>query len=198
VTAAVLVHRALTWALPILAGIGCYLWWRRTPLQPQPTTHPRPPAGADPAAAAAADRPGMPAGNRQPQARAHVRHPNDVLRVVLGALLLLATMTAIHQHRIGVREANMFRLINDLGLASIMVDQQGQIWLVDFDRAEAAASQAPLDHDAATLLAALDGMADTALVRATAERALGQDTLAGVLSPAAATPAASIHAAQGS
>jgi hypothetical protein len=39
-----------------------------------------------------------------------------VLRVVLGALILLATMTAIHQHRIGVREANLFRLINDLAL----------------------------------------------------------------------------------
>jgi uncharacterized membrane protein YbhN (UPF0104 family) len=29
VTAAVLVYRALTWALPILVGVGCYLWWRR-------------------------------------------------------------------------------------------------------------------------------------------------------------------------
>jgi uncharacterized protein (TIRG00374 family) len=29
VTAAVLVFRALTWALPILVGIVCYLWWRR-------------------------------------------------------------------------------------------------------------------------------------------------------------------------
>jgi uncharacterized membrane protein YbhN (UPF0104 family) len=29
VTAAVLVYRALTWALPILVGILCYLWWRR-------------------------------------------------------------------------------------------------------------------------------------------------------------------------
>jgi hypothetical protein len=35
-----------------------------------------------------------------------------------------------------------------------MVDKQGQVWLVDFDRAEAAASQAPPDRDAATLLAA--------------------------------------------
>ena len=23
------VYRALTWALPILVGIGSYLWWRR-------------------------------------------------------------------------------------------------------------------------------------------------------------------------
>jgi putative heme transporter len=29
VTAAVLIYRALTWALPILVGILCYLWWRR-------------------------------------------------------------------------------------------------------------------------------------------------------------------------
>jgi uncharacterized membrane protein YbhN (UPF0104 family) len=29
VAAAVLVYRALTWALPILVGIGCYVWWRR-------------------------------------------------------------------------------------------------------------------------------------------------------------------------
>jgi hypothetical protein len=39
-----------------------------------------------------------------------------VLRVVLGALILLATMTAIHQDRIGVRETDVFRLINDLAL----------------------------------------------------------------------------------
>jgi hypothetical protein len=62
-----------------------------------------------------------------------VRHPSDVLRVVLGALILQATMTAIHQDRIGVREANLFRL---------------------------------LDRDLATLLAALDGVADPTLVRA--------------------------------
>jgi putative heme transporter len=29
VAAAVLIFRALTWALPILVGIGCYVWWRR-------------------------------------------------------------------------------------------------------------------------------------------------------------------------
>jgi putative heme transporter len=29
VAAAGVVYRALTWALPILVGIGCYLWWRR-------------------------------------------------------------------------------------------------------------------------------------------------------------------------
>jgi uncharacterized membrane protein YbhN (UPF0104 family)/membrane-associated phospholipid phosphatase len=101
VTAAVLVYRALTWALPILVGVACYLWWRRNRLQPQPITTGAPQAG-----------------DRQPQSRAYVRHPSDVLRVALGALILLATMTAIHQHRIGVREANLFRLINDLALPS--------------------------------------------------------------------------------
>ena len=34
VAAAVLVYRALTWALPILVGIGCYGWWRRAPGRP--------------------------------------------------------------------------------------------------------------------------------------------------------------------
>jgi putative heme transporter len=29
VTAAVLIYRVLTWGLPILVGIVCYVWWRR-------------------------------------------------------------------------------------------------------------------------------------------------------------------------
>jgi putative heme transporter len=42
VAAAVLVYRALTWALPILVGIGCYSWWRRRTwtATPQDTRHP--------------------------------------------------------------------------------------------------------------------------------------------------------------
>jgi putative heme transporter len=32
VTAAVLVYRVLTWGVPILVGVVCYLWWRRQPL----------------------------------------------------------------------------------------------------------------------------------------------------------------------
>jgi putative heme transporter len=38
-TAAVLIYRALTWALPILVGVVCYLWWRRqsfTAAAPEP------------------------------------------------------------------------------------------------------------------------------------------------------------------
>jgi glycosyltransferase 2 family protein len=86
----------------------------------------------------------------------------------------------------------------DLGLASVMVDEPGRVWLVDFDRAEAAAGQALLDRDLATLLAALDGVADPALVHATADQALGPDTLARVLPLAAATPRTPAHAAHGS
>jgi putative heme transporter len=33
VTAAVLVYRALTWALPILLGVGCWLWWHQSQLR---------------------------------------------------------------------------------------------------------------------------------------------------------------------
>jgi hypothetical protein len=84
---------------------------------------------------------------------------------------------------------------HDLGLASVMVDEHGQAWLVDFDRPEAAASQALLDRDLATLLAALDGVADPTLVHATAEQTLGQDTVGRVLPPAASTRAASVQAA---
>jgi undecaprenyl-diphosphatase len=86
----------------------------------------------------------------------------------------------------------------DLGLSSVMVDEDGCMWLVDFDRAEAAANQALLDRDLASLLAALDGVADPALVRATADHALGQGTVARLLPQAAAAPTAPAHAARGS
>jgi putative heme transporter len=38
VTATVLVYRALTWALPILLGVGCWLWWHQSQLRSQPRT----------------------------------------------------------------------------------------------------------------------------------------------------------------
>ena len=119
VTAAVLVYRALTWALPILVGIICYLGWRRSRLRPQPVTAGDPQMATPKAGGTAdTDRPGTQARDSRPGAQAYVRHPGDVLRVVLGALILLATMTAIHQQRIGIRETNLFRLINDLALPS--------------------------------------------------------------------------------
>jgi uncharacterized protein (TIRG00374 family) len=46
VTAAVLVFRALTWALPILVGVVCYLWWRRRSFA-APAPEPASPAGAE-------------------------------------------------------------------------------------------------------------------------------------------------------
>jgi uncharacterized protein (TIRG00374 family) len=107
VAAAILVYRALTWALPILVGVPCYLWWRAQ--------------GAAPTAVRHAGEP------KRSRPRAYVRHPGDVLRVVLGALILLATMTAIHQHSIGVRETDVFRVINDLALP---VWTKWPVWLV--------------------------------------------------------------------
>jgi uncharacterized protein (TIRG00374 family) len=41
VAAAVVVYRALTWALPILVGIACYLWWRRRSWTTRPPDAPR-------------------------------------------------------------------------------------------------------------------------------------------------------------
>jgi uncharacterized membrane protein YbhN (UPF0104 family)/membrane-associated phospholipid phosphatase len=117
VTAAVLVYRALTWGLQIPVGVACYLWWRRSQRRAQPITASTPQVTTPKAAGAAStDRPGTQTSRRQPRPRAYVRHPGDVLRVVLGALILLATMTAIHRQRIGVRETDVFRLVNDLAL----------------------------------------------------------------------------------
>jgi uncharacterized protein (TIRG00374 family) len=117
VTAAVLVYRALTWALPILVGVVCYLWWRRSLIRPGPVTAGGPQAAAREAGGAAGtDPPAARASARRPPAPAYVRHPGDALRLVVGALILLATMSAIHQHRIGVRETDVFRVINDLAL----------------------------------------------------------------------------------
>jgi len=82
----------------------------------------------------------------------------------------------------------------DLGLASVMVDEDGQVWLVDFDRAEAAASDQLLDRDLDALLVALDSVADPALVHATAEKASAR-TRSGTCCRRLSTPAPSIQAA---
>jgi hypothetical protein len=97
-----------------------------------------------------------------------------------------------------MRSAAASDVYNRQGLASVMVDEHGQVWLVDFDRAEAAASDRLLDRDLATLLATLDGVADPALVRATADQAFGPDAVGRVLPLDASTPAAPAHAAPGS
>jgi undecaprenyl-diphosphatase len=119
VTAAVLVYRALTWGLQIPVGVACYLWWRRSQRRTHPATTDNPQTTVPKAAGAATtDRLDIHGSDHQPRPQAYVRHPSDVLRVVLGTLILLATMPVIHQHRIGVREANLFRLLNDLALPS--------------------------------------------------------------------------------
>jgi len=112
-----------------------------------------------------------------------------------GQRLDQARLVALWRQVAALRAARIAH--RDLGLASVMVDEHGRVWLVDFDRAEAAASHALLDRDLATLLAALEGVADPALVRATAEQALGPDTVARVLPLGASSRAASAHVARG-
>jgi len=73
---------------------------------------------------------------------------------------------ALHQARIAH---------GDLQPASFVVDDDGHPWLVDFDRAVAAASQRQLDQDTAGLLASLSLAADPARVAASARLALGPD-----------------------
>jgi predicted Ser/Thr protein kinase len=113
-----------------------------------------------------------------------------------GERLDQARLAALWEQVVSLRAARIAH--RDLELTSVMMDERGEVWLVDFDRAEAAAGQALLDRDLTTLLTALDGVADPELARATAERALGQDTVGRVLPQAAVTPAAAAHAAQGS
>jgi glycosyltransferase 2 family protein len=122
-------------------------------------------------------------------------HGRDLTELA-GERLDQARLAAIWQQAAGLRKARIAH--RDLGLGSIMVDTRGQGWLVDYDRAEAAASQALLDQDLATLLAALDAVADPALVRATAEQALGQDTVGRMLTPDGSRRPTPAHAAPGS
>jgi membrane-associated phospholipid phosphatase/predicted Ser/Thr protein kinase len=57
----------------------------------------------------------------------YARHPGDVVRLVLGTLILLVTASVIHADRIGTRETDLFRLVNDLGLPSW---SDPGVWLV--------------------------------------------------------------------
>ncbi len=113
-----------------------------------------------------------------------------------GQRLDQARLAAIWQQVAALRKARIAH--QDLGLASVMLDERGEVWLVDFDRAEAAASQPLLDRDLTTLLHGLDGVADPAQVRTTAEQALGQDMVEHLLPPDGSTPAAPVQAARGS
>jgi undecaprenyl-diphosphatase len=57
----------------------------------------------------------------------YARHPGDAVRLVLGTLILLATAAAIHADRVGLRETDAFRLVNELGLPSWT---DPAVWLV--------------------------------------------------------------------
>lgn len=61
-----------------------------------------------PSASAPAERPG---GDGQARV---VRHPGDLLRVVLGAATFLAGLAVVRSRRVGRVEADIFRLVNDL------------------------------------------------------------------------------------
>ena len=56
---------------------------------------------------------GLPAGERHRGLDA-VRHPGDVVRVILGVLLLLAVTAAVKGRPLGSIETNLFHLVNDL------------------------------------------------------------------------------------
>jgi uncharacterized protein (TIRG00374 family) len=114
VTAAVLVYRGLTWALPIVVGVGCYAWWRRQVAASRAAGDP----GRVGAAGTAGDRfaqPGRPRG-RWVVGAGYARHPGDALRLVLGVAVLLLTTAAVHVDYLGSREAALFRLVNELAL----------------------------------------------------------------------------------
>jgi putative heme transporter len=74
-TAAVLVYRGLTWALPILLGVGCWLWWHQSQLRSQAvTTSGREANSSEANGMANTDRPGCQARDSQP-------HPVRALRI---------------------------------------------------------------------------------------------------------------------
>ncbi len=78
-----------------------------------------------------------------------------------------------------LREAGIAH--GDLGRTSIVVDERGAPWVVDFDRAEAAASERLLDVDVAELLAALAVPLGPERPLASAGEALGAAAVAGAL-----------------
>ncbi|HZD74580.1 MAG TPA: lipopolysaccharide kinase InaA family protein, partial [Actinomycetota bacterium] len=78
-----------------------------------------------------------------------------------------------------LREARIAH--GDLGRASIVVDEQETPWLVDFDRAEAVASEALLAADVAELLASLAVWLGPERAVACATEVLGAAAVAGAL-----------------
>jgi undecaprenyl-diphosphatase len=71
----------------------------------------------------------------------------------------------------------------DLVAASVVVDEDGAPWLVDFSHAHANARAALLDRDVADLLISLAGLVGPARAVASARAGLGADATAGALAP---------------
>ena len=91
VTAAVLVYRALTWALPILLGAGCWLWWHQSQLRSQPRTADSPQAAIRKAATTPdTNGPNSQTPDSQP-------HPEQVLD--LGHATDQERMTSLEENR---------------------------------------------------------------------------------------------------
>jgi len=86
-------------------------------------------------------------------------------------------LTCLQQARIAHR---------DLGVGSVVADEQEQPWLVDFDLAEAAAPPARLAADTADLLLTLARLVGPERALATAVAVLGRDAVVGALSAAPA------------
>jgi undecaprenyl-diphosphatase len=63
-----------------------------------------------------ASAPGQSRARRWLLPEGYSRHPGDVVRLVLGILVLLLTTSAIHRDFLGSREAAVFRLFNELAL----------------------------------------------------------------------------------
>jgi len=86
------------------------------------------------------------------------------------ALLAEAWRQVAVLHRAGIAHC-------DLDPAAFVVDGRGLPWLVDYDRAQAAAGDRLLDRDVASLLAGLALAVDAGRVAAAARRALGPEAV---------------------
>ncbi len=86
-----------------------------------------------------------------------------------------ATLAGIWQQTATLRAARIAH--GDLEPASIVVDERGDPWLVDFDRSQAGVEEDLLTRDAAELLVTLAGVAGPARAAQAAVEALGRDAV---------------------
>ena len=69
----------------------------------------------------------------------------------------------------------------NLALSNLLLDDEKQVWIVDFDRSEIAAGERDLDRDVAELLVSLSAKFGVESTVATAIEVLGSDVVAGCL-----------------